>query len=158
MKLEYTYKPLEDSQEAKQLGKILCQCFPSFQEKDWEEYQNHVGRENFRLLCQEQEIIGGLAIYFMGQYIGGQSIPIGGIAAVGIAPQYRGQKAATTLMREVLKELENKNIPLSTLYPATQQLYRGLINILMVSLIIDNRGIPLYFELLDHTGNSNFDT
>ncbi|GBF87266.1 IS4 family transposase [Aphanothece sacrum] len=34
----------------------------------------------------------------------------------------------------------------------------GLINILMVSLVIDNRGIPLYFELLDHIGNSNFDT
>ena len=34
----------------------------------------------------------------------------------------------------------------------------GLINILMVSLVIDNRGIPLYFELLDHTDNSNFDT
>jgi hypothetical protein len=34
----------------------------------------------------------------------------------------------------------------------------GLINILMVSLVIDNRGIPLYFELLDHTGNSNFET
>ncbi len=34
----------------------------------------------------------------------------------------------------------------------------GLINILMVSLIIDNRGIPLYFELLDHTGSSNSET
>ena len=34
----------------------------------------------------------------------------------------------------------------------------GLINILMVSLVIDNRGIPLYFELLDHIGNSSFDT
>ena len=33
-----------------------------------------------------------------------------------------------------------------------------MINILMVSLIIDKRGIPLYFELLDHTGNSNFDS
>ncbi len=28
----------------------------------------------------------------------------------------------------------------------------------LILLIIDNRGIPLYFELLDHTGNSNFDT
>ena len=34
----------------------------------------------------------------------------------------------------------------------------GLINILMVSLIIDKRAIPLYFELLDHTGNSDTET
>jgi hypothetical protein len=34
----------------------------------------------------------------------------------------------------------------------------GLINVLMVSLIIDNRGIPLYFELLDHIGSSDLET
>ncbi len=31
------------------------------------------------------------------------------------------------------------------------------INLIMVSLIINKRGIPLYFELLDHTGSSDFE-
>lgn len=34
----------------------------------------------------------------------------------------------------------------------------GLINLLMVSLIINHRAIPIYFELLDHVGNSDLET
>ncbi|MGK7953864.1 MAG: IS4 family transposase [Crocosphaera sp.] len=54
--------------------------------------------------------------------------------------------------------LEQSFNPGEVLHIAIDRTQWGLINILMVSLIIDNRGIPLYFELLDHTGNSNFDT
>ncbi len=48
--------------------------------------------------------------------------------------------------------------PGDVLHIAIDRTQWGLINILMVSLVIDNRGIPLYFELLDHIGNSSFDT
>ncbi len=54
--------------------------------------------------------------------------------------------------------LEQSFNPGEVLHIAIDRTQWGLINILMVSLVIDNRGIPLYFELLDHTGNSNFDT
>ncbi|MGK7882478.1 MAG: IS4 family transposase [Crocosphaera sp.] len=54
--------------------------------------------------------------------------------------------------------LEQSFNPGNVLHIAIDRTPWGLINILMVSLVIDNRGIPLYFELLDHTGNSNFDT
>jgi hypothetical protein len=47
--------------------------------------------------------------------------------------------------------------PGDVLHIAIDRTQWGLINILMVSLVIDKRGIPLYFELLEHTGNSNFD-
>lgn len=48
--------------------------------------------------------------------------------------------------------------PGSVLHIVIDRTQWGLINILMISLIVENRSIPLYFELLDHTGNSNFDT
>ena len=54
--------------------------------------------------------------------------------------------------------LEQSFNPEDVLHIAIDRTQWGLINILMVSLVIDNRGIPLYFELLDHKGNSNFDT
>ena len=54
--------------------------------------------------------------------------------------------------------LEQSFNPGNVLHIAIDRTQWGLINILMVSLVIDNRGIPLYFELLDHRGNSNFDT
>ena len=153
MNSEFTYKSLEDVQEAKELGTILGQCFPGFQENKWEEYHENIGVDNFRILCQDNKVIGGLAIYIMGQYFGEQSIPMAGIAAVGIAPEYRGQKAATTLMSEVVKELYEKNISLSTLYPATQKLYRGVgyeqggvyckWEILLHNISVNNRVLPI---------------
>ncbi len=153
MNTEFTYKLLETSQEVQQLGTILGQCFTGFQEDKWEKYHDSIGVDNFRILCQDKTVIGGLAIYLMGQYFGGQSIPMAGIAAVGIAPEYRGKKAATALMSEVLKELYEKNIPLSTLYPATQKLYRGVgyeqggvhcqWEIPLSNLSVNNRVLPI---------------
>ncbi|EAZ91840.1 hypothetical protein CY0110_07764 [Crocosphaera chwakensis CCY0110] len=59
----------------------------------------------------------------------------------------------------IIKQWLNQSFdPGNVLHIVIDRTQWGLINILMVSLIIDNRGIPLYFELLDHTGNSNFDT
>jgi predicted acetyltransferase len=121
----FKYGQVSDSDEAKLLNKILVQCFNGTPEQG-EVYQKSIGIENFRILCQDKEIIGGLALYSMGQWFGGESIPITGIAAVGIVPEYRGTGAAKTLMSEVLKELYTKDIPISTLYPATQRLYRSV--------------------------------
>ncbi len=59
------------------------------------------------------------------------------------------------IIKQWLQESFNPGQVLHIVIDRTQW---GLINILMVSLVVDNRGIPLYFELLDHTGNSNFDT
>lgn len=43
------------------------------------------------------------------------------------------------------------------LYIAIDRTQWGKINILMVSLLINKRGIPLYFELIDHRGNSDLE-
>lgn len=153
MKTEFTYKSIEYPEEAKQLGTILGQCFPGFKEDKWENYYENIGVNNFRIVCQDKTVVGGLAIYLMGQYFGGQSIPIAGIAAVGIAPEYRGRKAATLLMSELIKELYKENIPLSTLYPASQKLYRGFgyeqggvhckWEIPLTNFFADNRVLPI---------------
>lgn len=45
-----------------------------------------------------------------------------------------------------------------TLHIVIDRTQWGWINILMVSLVVNQRGIPLYFELLDHRGNSNLET
>jgi predicted acetyltransferase len=60
----------------------------------------------------------------MGQWFGGQRVPMTGIAAVGIAPEYRGTGAAIAMMQHTLKELYANGVPISVLYPATQRLYR----------------------------------
>ena len=110
-------------EEAEKLGKILCQCF-NFSASEWPNYRDRLTLENFRFVRQNGEIAAGLGIYQMGQWFGGNSVPMAGIAAVGVAPEYRGKNVALTLLSNTIRELYSKGVPISTLYPATQRLYR----------------------------------
>ena len=125
MKFQYRYGSTCSSQEIQQLNKVLCQCFGSSL-ADGENYLKRIGAENFRFLTYQDRVIAGLAIYPMGQWFGGNNIPMAGIAAVGVTPEFRGQGAASELLSQTLQELYHLKIPISTLYPATQVLYRQL--------------------------------
>jgi predicted acetyltransferase len=123
MTAQLEYRTATNEQDAQQLGTIVRQCFGS-SIKDWEDYFNSLGAENWRLLRQGERVIAGLALYHMGQWYGGQVVPMAGIAAVGVAPEYRGQGVARELLSRTLEELHRQGVPISALYPATQILYR----------------------------------
>ncbi|MGH7163103.1 MAG: GNAT family N-acetyltransferase [Planctomycetota bacterium] len=67
---------------------------------------------------------GGLLLVPMGQFFGGRSVPMTGVAGVGVAPEHRGAGVASRLMAEVLEELHGRGVALSALYASTQTLYR----------------------------------
>ncbi|WP_414578194.1 enhanced intracellular survival protein Eis [Anabaena sp. CCY 9402-a] len=117
---KYTKAQQED---IRQLGHILEQCF-IMSAGDSEIYANLVGLDNFRVIYRDQQVAGGLVIYSMGQWWGGGRVPMAGLAAVGIAPEYRGDGAAIALLQNALQEIHAQDIPISVLYPATQRLYR----------------------------------
>ncbi|WP_199312703.1 GNAT family N-acetyltransferase [Microcoleus sp. FACHB-672] len=119
----FEFGNVSNPEEAQRLGEILCQCF-NFPTKDWPFYRDRLGLESFRVLRQEGKIAAGLGIYQMGQWFGGQSVPMAGIAAVGVPPEYRGTGVAFELLSQTLKELYDSGVPVSSLYPATQRLYR----------------------------------
>jgi predicted acetyltransferase len=123
MTAQFEYSTLADPQDIKQLEIILEQCFISALGGE-EAYINLIGVENFRIIRGLEQLAGGLATLDMGQWWGGERVPMTGIAAVGIAPEYRGSGAAIALMQHTLKELYARGIPLSALYPAVQTLYR----------------------------------
>jgi len=105
------------------LTEVLARCY-GVPAPFWETYFTRIGNENFRLVRLGEEVAGGLAIYFMGQWFGGRSVPMAGIAAVGVGPERRGTGVAFELMAGALRELHQSGIPLSILYPTTQTLYR----------------------------------
>ena len=117
----YDFGPLAGAAELEELRSVLTQAFHF---STWEAFVKRVGPENFRRLRRGPGVVGGLAIYAMGQWFGGQSIPVGGIAAVGVPPEHRGQGVAFELMRGLLRELHRAGTPLSALYASTQSLYR----------------------------------
>lgn len=82
-------------------------------------------REHNRVLAPESgPPVANVLTIPMGQYFGGKSVPMTGIAGVAVSPEHRGGGLAQQLMREVLTELHASGISLSTLYASTQSLYR----------------------------------
>ncbi|MGA9525281.1 MAG: GNAT family N-acetyltransferase [Myxococcaceae bacterium] len=84
----------------------------------------NAGNENIRLQREHGEIAGGLNFVHHGQFWGGRSVKMGGIAGVATAPHLRGMGTATRLMQSALRELRSLGYPLSALYASTQRLYR----------------------------------
>ncbi|MBE9052376.1 GNAT family N-acetyltransferase [Nostocales cyanobacterium LEGE 11386] len=123
MSRQFKYTTLTHTEDIQQLGHILEQCF-IMSAGDSEIYMQRLGVDKFRAIYQNQQVVGGLAMIPMGQWWGGQRVPMTGIAAVGIAPEYRGDGAAIALIQQTIQELYDQEVPISVLYPATQRLYR----------------------------------
>jgi len=120
---EFEYSTLANRDYVQQLGNILDQCFINSPGRS-EIYFNRIGLENFRVILRSEQVVGGLATISMGQWFGGKRVPMAGIAAVGIAPEYRGSGAAIALMQHTIKQLHADGVPISVLYAAVQGLYR----------------------------------
>ncbi|MGH3447154.1 MAG: GNAT family N-acetyltransferase [Nocardioidaceae bacterium] len=71
-------------------------------------------------------LVGSARLRPFQQFWGGRPLPMSGVASVGVAPEYRGRGAATTLMRAVAVRGRDLGEPVSALYPATFTLYRKL--------------------------------
>lgn len=121
--MQFTFHPAEDFSDLKRFGRILSQCFDA-PLSDEPTYLSRIGVENTRLLWADQEVIGGLGLLNLGQWYNRVNLPMVGVAAVGIAPEWRGQGSAITLLKSTLQELHDREVPLSVLFSAAQPLYR----------------------------------
>ncbi len=114
--------------EAEALAEILGVCFNAEAERLRHNFEAAGGLGSLRCVRDVgagRRVVGGLMLVPMGQWFGGRSVPMQGVAAVGVDPAYRGRGAASVLMREAMRELATQGVPLSTLYPATLHLYRS---------------------------------
>ncbi len=72
------------------------------------------------------QLIGTARYYDMRQYWQGRPVPMAGVGGVKVAPEARGRGVGRALMTALLAELAGQGYALSTLYPATAQIYRSL--------------------------------
>lgn len=117
-------RPADDAELAA-LAAILGQVFTVDEgAKGARAWFDRAGVENLRVVRRGGAVAGGLLVIPMGQWFGGRSVPMAGIAGVGIAPEHRGGGTATDLMAGTLRGLRAEGFAISTLYPATQTVYR----------------------------------
>jgi predicted acetyltransferase len=85
-----------------------------------------IGAASIRLLREAGRLHAGLCEIPMAQWFGGENVATLGIAGVAVQPESRGAGHAKRLLVETLAEARARGVALSTLYPATVTLYRGV--------------------------------
>lgn len=162
----FIVKKPSTKKEWQALDEILMDAF-NVPENVWVNFYDNIGKTNIRTIIaalpdknkdnRKKAVAGGLAILPMGQWYKDTRVPLAGIVAVGVAPQYRSRGTAAHLMAETVKELHTSGYPIAALYPATQRLYRkvgfeqaGVRNIIRLPLgLIDSRYKELAIRLID---------
>lgn len=91
-----------------------------------EKWMAAAGNENFRVLREGERGVATLLRIPMGQFFGGKSVPMLGIAGVAVPPEERGQGNAKRMMREAMLEAAREGWALSGLYASTHSLYRAV--------------------------------
>lgn len=121
--MTFELRPIEDGQEMERLRPILTQAF-NIEEVYFDLFVQRVGPANMRGIYRGKELLGGLGVYPLGQFFHGQSVPMAGVALVGVRPEERSTGAAKEMMRAALIEQAAAGVPLSVLYASTQAFYR----------------------------------
>lgn len=82
------------------------------------------GLDNIRVLREGKTIPACLRRIEMGQFFGGKSVPLCGIAGVATAPESRGKGHARRMMEACVREMHDRGEAIGGLYCSTQALYR----------------------------------
>jgi predicted acetyltransferase len=123
MGTEIVYRRAEGDEDRAAFARLLDRSFAlpkSFSDVAWSRFGNDV-----RFLSEGRDTLACLAWYAVGQWFGGRAVPCAGIAAVGVEPHRRGERLATRIVAESLRELARDGAPLAALYPSNLALYRG---------------------------------
>ena len=107
------------------------------------------GHHNLRVVRERGEVVGCLTMVRMGQFFGGRSVPMVGIAGVAVRPDASRRGVATALMHECMRELAREGVALSSLYASTQTLYRKADFEPAGSRFVANL-LPIQIELASH--------
>jgi predicted acetyltransferase len=115
----------EEGSDREALSRMISLAFGSSAEgvKTW---LASTGAENFRVMRGDAS--GGVKACMlrvpMGQWYGGRSVPLVGIAGVAVPPEERGQGLGLAMMRASMQELAAEGVAISGLFASTQALYR----------------------------------
>lgn len=121
--MAFEVRAASDEAEVQALAAIVAWAFGGAAD-DTLKWLSKGGVEQVRVGFSGGQMVAGLLTIPMGHWFGERSIPAVGIAGVAIAPEARGEGKALSLMRETLDDARGKGFALSSLYPASLQLYR----------------------------------
>src|SRR3954466_14064376 len=103
---------------------VRAQAF-AVAESDRERWTNLVDPELMTTAFLGTQGVGSLNVIPLGQWYGGRSVPMGGVATVVVRPEHRGEGIAARLLAYALERMRDGGIVVSPLPPATTRVYRA---------------------------------
>jgi len=73
-----------------------------------------------------QRLVAMTCVHELAQLFGGRAVPMGGVASVAVAPDWRGRGVAKQLLTACIEAMARRGEALSCLWPAATALYRAL--------------------------------
>lgn len=127
MSRSVVYSNVDEARDMDDLVRLIGFAFAS-EPKGAREWLHRAGLENLRAARRSGGTAaeGCLLRIPMGQYFGGKSVSMSGIAGVAVGPESRGGGIATAMMTACIREIASERIAASTLYASTQHLYRKI--------------------------------
>ncbi|MFT3686225.1 MAG: GNAT family N-acetyltransferase [Phycisphaerales bacterium] len=122
--IDARYTPTDES-HVPRIASMISTAFTGSVE-DCEKWIRSTSLDDFRTVCRASDGRADACMRRipMGQFFGGRSVPMIGVAGVAVAPESRGRGYARWMMRRALEEMHERGEPLSALYASTQPLYR----------------------------------
>lgn len=119
------YRPWDQQQDIDRLCFLMSQAFGVEESSSRTWITESPGKQ---VRCVDCEGVAApdacLILIPMGQFFGGRSVPMTGVAGVAVSPEARGAGLASTMMVEALREMRASGAALSALFAATQPVYR----------------------------------
>lgn len=116
--------PPRDAADLAAFADLMVQALgfpPTTPDLDW---LGRVDPATVRVARIDDRIVAASRVAPCGQWFGGRAVPMGAVGPVAVAPDVRGRGIGQALMAHALVEMRAAGIPLATLYPSTQPVYR----------------------------------
>lgn len=125
MQPKLAYRECDPKRDIDRMAFMLSQAFGSEEEASRKWISESRGRQ-LRVVDRAGATSPDacLVLIPMGQFFGGRAVSMTGVAGVAVSPDARGSGIATHMMAESLREMRAGGAAISTLYPATQPVYR----------------------------------
>jgi predicted acetyltransferase len=123
--LSLEFRPYDQEKDSDSYSLAISEAF-ACKASDVPKWVLKSGPKNIRVLESDGKFAATALFIPMGQFFGGQSVTMQGIAGVAVRPEFRGTGLAKELMRSAIKELGETGSALSTLYPSTAPLYNSV--------------------------------
>ncbi len=88
---------------------VRAQAF-GIEESDRERWTSLLRPEEMLTAFLGTQVVGSLRVLPMGQWFGGRSVPMGGIASVVVRPEHRGEGIAGRLLVTALEQMRERGL------------------------------------------------